>query len=382
MFNRLLMLLASSLLLAVSACAPENTPSPAPNQAPISKIVFNTTTQSNVYRFDASQSSDVDGDALSYQWFIEGQVFNTQVVNHTFTQTGSYKVELVVRDSLGESSKQEVNVTVQMPTSSTNQRPNAVFEIIKDTDSKYRFNASKSSDPDGDTLRFQWFVDGQALLETDEEVSYTFAASGTYDVKLNVMDANNVLSSSNESLTVSLPLVNQLTANLSATQNLTGPIPLNVTFDASLSSDESNAIVRYEWDFDDDGIFEQTTSVATLPKTFPTVGTFKVSLQVVDSDGNKDIVSTAVNAQQVNDINLPPKADISVTPTPNNPLLVLFSGSNSSDPEGEALSYVWDIDGQAYTTQNAVHTFAQAGMYTVSLTVKDSKGLSKRDGIK
>ncbi|MCD6522430.1 MAG: PKD domain-containing protein [Candidatus Diapherotrites archaeon] len=51
---------------------------------------------------------------------------------------------------------------------------------------------------------------------------------------------------------------------------------------------------------------------------------------------------------------------------------VSFDGSNSNDPDGDTLSYVWDFgDGTTSTEQNPTHTFSSSGSYTVTLTVSD-----------
>jgi glucose/arabinose dehydrogenase/PKD repeat protein len=62
------------------------------------------------------------------------------------------------------------------------------------------------------------------------------------------------------------------------------------------------------------------------------------------------------------------------------PLTVQFSGATSSDPEGDALSYVWDLDGDGVfgeagepSTVTASRTYA-AGTYDVGLRVDDGHG--------
>jgi hypothetical protein len=61
------------------------------------------------------------------------------------------------------------------------------------------------------------------------------------------------------------------------------------------------------------------------------------------------------------------------------PLSMNFDGSESRDPDGDApLTYVWDFgDGTApreTTTPTTNHPYLMAGKYTVTLTVRDSKG--------
>ena len=57
---------------------------------------------------------------------------------------------------------------------------------------------------------------------------------------------------------------------------------------------------------------------------------------------------------------------------------VTFSGSGSSDPDGDTLSYRWDFgDGSAPDpSADPVHTYDTAGSYVAVLTVTDPAGQS------
>ena len=64
------------------------------------------------------------------------------------------------------------------------------------------------------------------------------------------------------------------------------------------------------------------------------------------------------------------------------PLTVAFSGSASTDPEGGALTYAWDFDGNGTddaTTATASHTYTTAGTYQARLRVTDPGGLRQQD---
>lgn len=59
------------------------------------------------------------------------------------------------------------------------------------------------------------------------------------------------------------------------------------------------------------------------------------------------------------------------------PLTVNFSGSGSSDPDGDALTYLWDFgDGATAETGSATtsHTYTADGVYSARLRVRDSRG--------
>jgi len=79
--------------------------------------------------------------------------------------------------------------------------------------------------------------------------------------------------------------------------------------------------------------------------------------------------------------NNPPNAVATANPTSGPPpLTVQFNGSGSSDPDGDVLSYAWDLDGDgAYDDSTAVNpsfTYTAAGTFTARLRVTDARGAS------
>ena len=78
--------------------------------------------------------------------------------------------------------------------------------------------------------------------------------------------------------------------------------------------------------------------------------------------------------------NATPTARIAANPTSGTaPLTVAFSGTGSSDPESQPLTYAWDLDGDgAYDDSTAAApslTYTTAGVVTVRLRVSDPGGL-------
>jgi glucose/arabinose dehydrogenase/PKD repeat protein len=77
--------------------------------------------------------------------------------------------------------------------------------------------------------------------------------------------------------------------------------------------------------------------------------------------------------------NNPPTALASASPLSGAaPLGVSFNGSASSDPDGDPLTYAWDLDGNGTftdaTTANPTWTYQSAGVYDAVLRVSDGKG--------
>lgn len=76
--------------------------------------------------------------------------------------------------------------------------------------------------------------------------------------------------------------------------------------------------------------------------------------------------------------NRTPVAQLTATNTAGpSPLTVRFNAGDSSDPDGDALTYLWDFgDGATdQTTTNTIsHTYTAQGVYNARLQVRDSKG--------
>jgi glucose/arabinose dehydrogenase/PKD repeat protein len=84
--------------------------------------------------------------------------------------------------------------------------------------------------------------------------------------------------------------------------------------------------------------------------------------------------------------NQTPTAKASAAPVSGDaPLTVNFDGTGSSDPDGDPLSYAWDLDGDgAYDDSSSarpVWTYNSPGVYVASLKVADPLGASSTDSV-
>ena len=151
--------------------------------------------------------------------------------------------------------------------------------------------------------------------------------------------------------------------------------PLDVRFDAGASRASDAGIVAYAWDFDDDGVTDATGSTAEY--TFLDKGVYPVTLTITDSGSN-----TASITRNVQALSLPPTARFDHWPylvAKNQP--VEFDASESADPDGEIVEYIWDFgDGTLGAGMFVEHIYTSAGgqgkAYKVTLTVVDDDGVS------
>jgi PKD repeat protein len=143
------------------------------------------------------------------------------------------------------------------------------------------------------------------------------------------------------------------------------------------ASGSTNPISSATWDFGDGATtFKTTSPLAAVSHTYAAPGQFTVKLTLVDNRGN--LVSTT---QQVTVVDEAPTAAFTIAPShPAVGQPVSFDGSSSSDPDGSVASYSWDFgDGSSITGPNTVtpsHSYSAAGVYTVTLRVTDTSGVS------
>ena len=130
--------------------------------------------------FDASDSSDPDGNIVEYTWEIDGEnVSSAESPSYTFTEAGDHEVRLYVTDDDGVTATTTRTVTVNAPPTVS------VPEVDATVDEEVTVEPDVSDD--GEISRYEWYVDGE-LVTTDRTLTYTFSESGTRQVRLVVTD--------------------------------------------------------------------------------------------------------------------------------------------------------------------------------------------------
>lgn len=255
--------------------------------------------------------------------------------------------------------------------------PSASFTYVINPDSgiaplEVSFDASGSSDPNGDALFYTWdFGNGES--SSSETPTITYTEPGTYEISLTVNDGDNTSSPYKQTITVEDG--NIAPVAVIAASDISGIGSLSVAFDAAGSSDENGDTLTYSWDFGNG----DTANGITTSYTFNQIKEYIVTLTV--SDGSKSdtatVVITITDGTPVAKISS--NLDATIVP-----FSVVFNASSSVDPSGDGLTYSWDF-GNGETAATAIastnYTAAHLGAITVTLTVTNSAGDTASDTV-
>ncbi len=189
-----------------------------------------------------------------------------------------------------------------------------------------------------------------AVTTADTNLLRFFSKEGTYAPELIIETGNG---------TPPPPLNADFTA-----VPVSGNVPLAVTF----NDNSTGNIIAYDWDFGDGNSSTQSSPVHTYTEP----GIYTVSLTVTEVSGLTDTL-TRTNYISVTEITSDPiTADFSANPISGTvPLTVTFTNNSL----GDITNYLWDFgDGNTSAETNPVHTYVQAGTYTVTLTAIGATG--------
>lgn len=319
-----------------------------------------------------ANASDSDGDDITYDWSIEtgsGTVTGTGPdASNLYETEGDFNVSVTVTDEFGASDTDEIVVSV------VNNPPNATLPAessSRPVDASTNF-AVNASDYDGDNLTYDWeFGDGNTAMAAGDAVSYTYNQTGNYTLNVTVTDEHGA--STTESKTV---VVENLPPTADAADNYREVIVNDtVNFDGTNSSDPNGDPLTFDWDFGDGS----TSTGATTNHTYTETGTYNVTLTTTDDANNSDSETVTV---VVEPNNTAPTADAGSNMTVETNVSATFNASNSSDPDGDNLTYDWDFgDGATATGEVVNHTYDTEGTYNATVTVTDEHGATDTDTI-
>lgn len=180
-------------------------PEPSP---PIASFTHNRVGDlySHQIAFNAAAANDPAGSTLSYQWdFGDGYIGNGVTTDHEFSVAGEYNVVLTVTNTTGQTGSYSSTVTINPAPTVENTPPLAVIDIQQDGDN-ITFDASRSSDTDGEIESYQWdFGDGSNSESGSVPTTTHNYAPGTYTATLKLRDNTGSEAQASITLTVAAP---------------------------------------------------------------------------------------------------------------------------------------------------------------------------------
>ncbi len=238
------------------------------------------------------------------------------------------------------------------------------------------FDASGSSDSDGEIIEYAWDWDGNGSYEEfseTAELSHVFSAPGAFQVRLRVTDAAFAHAWASLPLMVGVAGNEPPAVSIGSTKT-GGTVPFNLRLVAT-ANDPDGAVVRYDWDFDGDGQWDNYDSGNDVIHKYSLPGSFAATVRATDDKGAQALAEYEVEA------NAAPLAQLTAIPNDINlGETTLLDGSLSDDPDGSIAQYEWDTNGDGIYDldsggQDIVEVSpAATGSLQIRLRVTDNDG--------
>jgi PKD repeat protein len=267
-------------------------------------------------QFSAWESSDIDDPSLDYRWtFGSSDVKNECNVTYGFQRFGMHTVSLQVTDSGGKSDSVSLKIQVN------NLAPDLVIEVSPDEGTiDTRFNITiTATDPDGwiagmfiDTGDGEWL---NTTFDTNPgtEFFYPYKSASNKDKTIRAfVEDNDGAQSGIKSATINLNNIDP-TVDLGKDEIIIDEDDQVIFY--PMASDPDGRIVKYQYDLDGDGSFDEETTEDRFTYVFTKAGNFTITVRAVDNDAGwaEDTVHVWVKEKpvepEINDTPVEPPPD-------------------------------------------------------------------------
>jgi hypothetical protein len=322
-------------------------------------VIFDPSGSYSPYINNPIDSIQIDFDSVGGIWWETSDEPDyassnpQQTYEYTYADTGVFVATLRVFDQFGLEDRVQIQIT---SLAAANVAPTAdsggPYSISEGDDLSLLGMGDDANIPCGDAIVFDWDMNNDGVDDIFNEATPTVAWTTLAGFSLPLNTANTIRLNVTDNAGLSTESSSDLTIyqlNPEAAYTYTPEtIYCNeeITFDASscYHPNPSRTIVAYEWDFDNDLVFEE--SGISVLHTFTSYGNQTVNLRIEDDLGHTDTYTVSPDVQMINQA---PLAVIneSVYEIAEGSDLVL-DASESSDPNedcGDAIVlYEWDID--------------------------------------
>ncbi len=292
------------------------------------------------------------GQIIQYQWnFSNGATSSISQPTITLNNAGIYSATLSVVSNHN------------CVSSATN-----TFEVYPLPVVSFSFNnvcegtavnfTNTSSILSGSIVSYQWNL-GNNIISNQTNPSALYNA-GNYQITLTAISDKNCVSSGSSNLVVYPSPVAQFSVT-TACFNQANAF-------TNLSTISVGTITKYKWDFENDGIWDDTISV-NPNHVYPNYGMYKARLQAVSNNGcvHQTLKNVVVHAN--------PVANFVSSKTCLGDETQFTNNSFSID--GNITAYYWDLNADGYfdnVSQNPTFTYPAHGSYLITLEVQNEYG--------
>jgi hypothetical protein len=238
------------------------------------------------------------------------------------------------------------------------------------------FSGKYSEDPDGDTLTYSW-VFGDGGEGSEMVTNHTYLFEGQYGASLIVSDGEKIDIDTFTVTIIKAPVNHPPTATITV-HNDKVDRGKDLTLDGRASTDPDLDDLTFDWDFDASDGVDDWVRGAQVTHRWTEAGVYEVTLRVTDGKLT-DTATTLITVQEPPPPNELPTANAGADMTVKKGKEVEIQGLGS-DPDGNVVSYEWDIDNDgtydtySETTGTLVTTFDEVGLHTLWLRVTDNRG--------
>ena len=319
---------------------------------------------------DASKSNYVEGSTFTWT-FDQGiqRTTNSPLTSFTYAQAGTYKIELKITTPEGFYSRTKRKVEV-IESNKPELESIAYFTLALNGKGDTLKIKNASSLLPSEIVEGKYIINGVDLLMSDfypnTGENYSVALNDVVDIKQILVDREGKTHEYQKVVTINGE--SSMHAEFKVEQAGVKKVFLNGLRSYDFFNDDALATVNWG-----DGNTSQLDSYFATHE-YAVEGTYEVTL-TLSKDGAESVSKTvSVNVDSSDPGPLQPVASFE-REKPSFAKHVRFYVDQSGTPNGEILSYQWDLGNGEQANGNEVIAFYDPGVYQISLQVTDSLGL-------
>ncbi|MBK8520588.1 MAG: PKD domain-containing protein [Chitinophagaceae bacterium] len=320
------------------------------NPTPVVDFTTNSFIQCfNGHQFVFTNNSTIAFGTMNYNWNLgDGTILTTPNVTHSYADTGTYIVRLIVTSDQGCIDSISYTVTVyESPVAAFDVNTRAICQKIND------FIFTNSSTLGVGTMKYLWdFGDGNT--DTTLNARHYYRNPGTYTVRLTSTSDKGCPNDSAFNITVNPePVVGFSEPNA---EQCFG----NNQFNFINTSTVLTGSMQYLWNFGDG----TTSTFTNATHSYTAAGEYTVKMVATTDSGCVDSIYKNVKIFKY------AIADFKVDPACVNQRLALFNQTINTSPS--VLTWLWEFgNGATAAVYNPVYSYPAAGTYTIKLSVSN-----------